>query len=54
MLLTGDDGNDVATALRVPNKHLALLIIWSFLAGYSQTLVPSLLTRTEARAGNGQ
>lgn len=43
-----------ATDLWVPNQHLALLIIWSFLAGYSQTLVPSLLQRTEARAGNGK
>lgn len=34
----------------VPNQHLALLLVWSFLAGYSETLVPALLTQTEARA----
>ena len=36
--------------LWVPNKDLSLLIVWSFLAGYSQTLVPSILVKTEARA----
>ena len=36
---------------RVPNKDLSLLVIWSFLAGYSQTLVPSILVKTEAKAG---
>ncbi len=35
--------------LYVPNKDLSLLIVWSFLAGYSQTLVPSILVTTEAR-----
>ncbi len=39
--------------LKVPNKDLSLLIVWSFLAGYSQTLVPSILVSTEARAGQG-
>jgi hypothetical protein len=37
------------SALYVPNKDFALLIVWSFVAGYSQTLVPSLLLTTEAR-----
>jgi len=32
-----------------PNKHTALLIVWSFLAGYSQKLVPSFLARAEER-----
>ena len=41
-------------ALIVPNQQLALLTVWSFLAGYSQTLVPSILVKTEARAnGDG-
>mgnify|MGYP000553892154 CR=1 FL=1 len=35
----------------LPNKDTALLIVWSFLAGYSQRLVPSFLSRTEERAG---
>jgi hypothetical protein len=35
----------------VPNGDFALLIVWSFLAGYSQTLVPNLLLNTESRQG---
>jgi hypothetical protein len=34
----------------VPNKHWCLLIIWSFLAGFSETLVPSILSKTEQKA----
>jgi len=34
----------------VPNINLSLLVVWSFLAGYSQTFVPNILERTEARA----
>ncbi len=30
---------------RVPNRHLALLFFWSFLAGFSERLVPSLLNK---------
>jgi len=41
---------NASKTLLVPNQHLALLIIWSFLAGYSQTLVPSILVSTEASA----
>lgn len=36
----------------VPNKDLSLLLIWSVLAGYSETFVPSLLARTEAGANS--
>ena len=35
--------------LVVPNRDLSLLAVWSFLAGYSQTLVPSILIKTQAR-----
>ncbi len=35
----------------VPNTAFALLIVWSFIAGYSQTLVPNLLLNTEGRQG---
>jgi len=35
----------------VPNGNFALLIVWSFIAGYSQTLVPNLLLNTEGRQG---
>lgn len=31
------------------NKNLALLIIWCFLAGFSEKLVPSILSKTEAQ-----
>ncbi len=34
-----------------PGKDLALLMIWCFIAGFSEKLVPSLLEKTEARAG---
>ena len=37
----------VASGIRFPNKDLSLLIIWSFLAGYSQTLVQSVLDNTQ-------
>ena len=33
----------------MPNSAFALLIVWSFIAGYSQTLVPNLLLSTEGR-----
>ncbi len=35
----------------VPNVNFALLVVWSFLAGYSQTLVPNLLLAAEGRQG---
>ena len=34
---------------RIPDKNTALLIVWSFLAGYSQSLVPGILTTTSRR-----
>jgi hypothetical protein len=40
------------TAGEVPRKDLALLIIWCFIAGFSEKLVPSLLEKTESRAGS--
>ncbi len=36
----------------VPNHNFSLLIVWSFIAGYSQTLVPNLLLSTENRANS--
>lgn len=35
------------------NDQLGLLIIWSFLAGFSERLVPSVLATTESKLGNG-
>jgi len=29
-----------------PSKDLALLIVWSFIAGFSEVLVPTILART--------
>lgn len=34
----------------VPNQHWCLLVIWCFLGGFSETLVPNILTRTEEKA----
>ena len=37
------------TTVFAPNRHLSLLVIWSFLAGYSQSLVPRILDDTQKR-----
>jgi hypothetical protein len=34
----------------ISRKDLALLIVWCFIAGFSERLVPALLAKTEARA----
>ncbi|MER9227070.1 hypothetical protein NKI39_15800 [Mesorhizobium sp. M0664] len=36
-----------------PTADLAKLLVWSFLAGFSERLVPDTLDRTEARSKNG-
>ena len=35
--------------LKVPNRDLSLLVIWCFIAGFSENFVPSVLVRTENR-----
>ena len=48
----GQDGKLVPSGLTIlaPTPELAKLIVWSFLAGFSERLVPDALERTEARA----
>lgn len=36
--------------LEVPNEDLCLLVIWCFLAGFSENLVPGMLQKTEQKA----
>jgi hypothetical protein len=36
-----------------PSQALALLVVWSFLSGFSERLVPSILQDTEASMGKG-
>ena len=38
--------------LILPSPNLALLIVWCFLAGFSERLVPSILSTTEGTLGN--
>jgi hypothetical protein len=39
-----------AEAIPLLTTDLALLIVWCFLAGFSEQLIPGLLATTEARA----
>ena len=39
--------NLIVPKLLLPSKDLALLVVWSFIAGFSEALVPTILTRTE-------
>jgi len=34
----------------VPNQNWCLLVIWCFLGGFSETLVPNILSKTEQKA----
>ena len=44
---------DGTMAFVVPSKDLALVTVWCFLAGFSESLVPSILTNTERQLSEG-
>jgi hypothetical protein len=46
--------NDARGGDRLPTRDLALLIVWCFLAGFSEQLIPGLLATTEARANGAR
>lgn len=39
-------------SLSVPNRNWCLLVIWCFLAGFSETLVPNILQKTEDKSSS--
>jgi hypothetical protein len=44
---------DGTMAFVVPSKDLALVTVWCFLAGFSESLVPSILSNTERQIAEG-
>jgi hypothetical protein len=46
-----DSPSTISFRLYYPTQSWALLVVWSFLAGFSERLVPSILRETEARFG---
>jgi hypothetical protein len=44
---TPEEGKDIPWRIILPSKHLSLLIVWCFLAGFSERLVPNILASTE-------
>ncbi len=48
------DGQHVVSSIRLflPNSALALLFVWSFIAGFSERFVPGILSATENSLGN--
>jgi hypothetical protein len=54
-VITLADGSEktLVSSYLQPTKDLAKLIVWSFLAGFSERLVPDAIAKSEARAGEG-
>ena len=44
-------GDNWPTRFMLPSRGLALLIVWSFIAGFSESLVPTILSSTERQLG---
>lgn len=49
-LLSGEAFPKITGATLLSTKDLAMLVVWCFVAGFSEKLVPDLLARTESRA----
>lgn len=45
----GELAIESSRVFRVPNQHWCLLVVWCFLAGFSETLVPNILQKTEQK-----
>ena len=44
---------DNSMSFVIPSTDLALMTVWCFLAGFSEVLVPNLLTGTERQLADG-
>ena len=42
------------TEQRIPNRDWCLLVIWSFVAGFSENFVPTILVKTEEKGQAGK
>jgi hypothetical protein len=50
---TGVGDDQKAMSFVVPSKDLALVTVWCFIAGFSESLVPSMLSSTERQMSEG-